>query len=184
MSRAANYKLYQGVTKAKARINVALATVLSVMTLGGAALVASPVFAAPAVNNGKVFSSSSTTLDACGYFTGEQTTRSTTSRTEAGVTYTTERGTWTGVSNNYGGGPVSSLGSVQGSFTQTTSTDGNGNVTGVETFTSDAGKIDQTFTYGPDVAGGYSVVVTATRDLSFLTSSTDGHCYTGAFPRP
>lgn len=122
-----------------------------------------------------------TTLDACGYFYGYQTaTETSTDSTGA----TTQKGQWTGVWNNYVNTLVASLGNVQGSFTETTSTDTLGNVTGTEEFQSNAGKIDQTFTYGPSVPGGFSVTVTATRDLSFLTSDTNGHCYTGPFPRP
>jgi hypothetical protein len=123
-----------------------------------------------------------TTLDACGYFYGYQTAVET--RTDSSGA-TTQNGQWTGVWNNYFNTRVASLGEVKGSFTQTTSTDSLGNVTGTEEFRSGAGKIDQTFTYGPSVPGGFSVTVTATRDLAFLTSSTQpGQCYTGPFPRP
>ena len=123
---------------------------------------------------------SSTTLDACGYFVGTQSA----AHSDTSGATTTEKGQWTGVSNNYVNTPVASLGNVHGAYEQTTATDANGNVTGSESFTSNAGKIDQTFTYGPDVPGGYSVTVTATRDLAFLTSDTNGNCYTGQFPRP
>ena len=125
-------------------------------------------------------SPSSTTLDACGYFVGTQTAAHSST---SGAT-TTEQGQWSGVNNNYVNTPVASLGDVHGSYKEVTTTDGNGNVTGTESFTSNAGKIDQTFTFGPDVPGGYSVSVTATRDLSFLTSDTNGNCYGGPFPRP
>jgi hypothetical protein len=150
---------------------VVLCTALTVLGVGGGV----EAFASPAHGT-----TSSTTLDACGYFTGEQTPAN--SKTDGATT--TERGTWTGVSNNYVNTPVASLGKVQGAFVETSTTDSNGNVTGTESFTSNAGKIDQTFTYGPDVPGGFSVSVVATRDLSFLTSDTDGQCYTGPFPRP
>ncbi|MCU1490918.1 MAG: hypothetical protein JWM85_2323 [Acidimicrobiaceae bacterium] len=127
---------------------------------------------------------SPTTLDACGYFGGEQTPAF--SHTSGDTTV--QAGTWVGVSNNYGGGPVASLGSVHGAFFETTTTYGpkGEDTTGTEWFTSNAGQISQTFTYGPDVTGGYSVIVTATRDLSFLTSNTNvvGGCYSGTFPRP
>lgn len=125
---------------------------------------------------------SSTTLDACGYFIGNQTP----AMTQTDGTTTTQRGTWTGVWNNYVNTQVASLGNVHGAFSETTSTYGpNGQDTqGTEVFMSNAGQIFQTFSYGPDVAGGFSVVVTATRDLSFLTSNTNGDCYTGTFPRP
>ena len=124
---------------------------------------------------------SSTTLDACGYFVGTQTANKT---TNSGSTYT-EKGTWTGVSNNYGGGPVTSLGPVQGSYTMTQDgsyADGAGIVSGSEVFHSDAGTITQSYSY--DASSGWHVSVTATGNRSFLTSDTDGHCYTGAFPRP
>jgi hypothetical protein len=127
-------------------------------------------------------STSMTTLDACGYFYGEQTP----AFTHADGGTTTQKGTWTGVWNNYVDTRVASLGTVQGAFSETTSTYGtNGQDTqGTESFTSNAGKIDQTFSYGPDVVGGFNVDVTATRDLSFLTSNTNGACYSGPFPRP
>lgn len=123
---------------------------------------------------------SGTTLDACGYFVGTQTA----AHSDTTGSTTTETGQWSGVTNNYVFTPVASLGNVHGAYKETTTTDANGNVTGTESFTSNAGKIDQTFTYGPDVVGGFSVSVTATRDLSFLTSDTNGNCYTGPFPRP
>ena len=122
-----------------------------------------------------------TTLDACGYFYGWQTPAFTLTD---GAT-TTQAGTWYGVYNNYYDSFVSSLGNVHGSFTETvTATEGALGIdySGTETFTSNAGQIFQTFTYGPDVAGGYDVAVSATRALSFLTSNTNGACYTGTFP--
>ncbi len=134
-----------------------------------------PASAAPASDH----TSSSTTLDACGYFVGTQTVSS--DKTTNGVE--TQHGTWSGVNNNYSNTPVASLGTVQGAFTEVITTDTSGNVTGTETFTSNAGKIDQVFSSGPSV-GGFSVTVTATRDLAFLTSDTNGNCYTGTFPRP
>ena len=59
-------------------------------------------------------------------------------------------------------------------FDETTSTYGpiGQDTQGTESFTSNAGKIDQTFSYGPDVVGGFSGAVTVTRDLSFLTRAT------------
>lgn len=122
----------------------------------------------------------STTLDACGYFVGVQTAANT--KTKNGVTE--QHGTWTGVSNNYVNTPVASLGDVHGAFREATWLDGNGDTVGTEDFTSNAGKIHQSFTYGPNVVGGFSVQVTATRSLSFLTSDTNGDCYMGPFPRP
>jgi hypothetical protein len=125
--------------------------------------------------------SSSTTLDACGYFMGTQTAN----KTEQNGAVSSENGTWTGVSNAFGEGPVASLGTVHGSYTETTTTNSDGSITtGTETFHSNAGEIDQTFSFGSGVPGGFSVTVTATRSLSFLTSSTDGACYSGPFPRP
>jgi ABC-type oligopeptide transport system substrate-binding subunit len=121
---------------------------------------------------------SSTTLDACGYFIGLQTPNKTTT---SGTTYV-ENGTWTGVSNNYDFGPVASLGAVKGSYTL--SQDGSfssGAITnGTEIFRSNAGTITQTYAY--DEATGWHVSVTGTRSLSFLTSDTNGHCYSGSFP--
>jgi hypothetical protein len=125
--------------------------------------------------------SASTTLDACGYFVGTQTANVTSTGKDGS---TTERGTWVGVDNNYVGSPVASLGTVQGSFVQTTATDPDGTEIGTEIFRSNAGQITQSFRIGPAVPGFFSVSVTATGDLSFLTSDTNGACYTGAFPRP
>jgi hypothetical protein len=127
---------------------------------------------------------SSTTLDACGYFVGTQVASNDSTSMSNGVTYDTQHGTWTGVENNYGFGPVASLGDVHGAFTEVTQTAADGTVTGTESFTSNAGKIDQTFTYGSAVPGTFDVSVTATRDLAFLTSDTNGNCYSGPFPRP
>lgn len=137
---------------------------------------ASPAFADPASTHVPV----STTLDACGYFVGTQTPRATTEKN--GVT--TQHGTWTGVTNDYSFTPVASLGSVVGSFKEQTETLPDGTVVGTETFHSGAGTIVQSFEIGPNVPGFFSVSVTATRDLAFLTSSTNGDCYTGPFPRP
>lgn len=127
---------------------------------------------------------SSTTLDACGYFLGTQTASNDTTTTGSdGTTYETQHGTWTGVENDYVFTPVASLGTVQGAYTEVTQTAPDGTITGTESFTSDAGKIDQTFTIGPN-ASFFEVTVTATRNLAFLTSSTAGECYSGPFPRP
>jgi hypothetical protein len=122
----------------------------------------------------------STTLDACGYFIGTQTA----AHSATAGSSTTEEGQWSGVLNNYSLTPVASLGDVHGAYRETTTTDANGNTTGIESFTSNAGKIEQTFTYGPGVVGGFNVTVTATRDLAFLTSDTNGGCYQGPVPRP
>ena len=155
------------------------ATVATITVLAsGVALVPVAASASPAHGT-----TSTTTLDACGYFLGDQTP----AFTHVDGATTTERGTWTGVTNDYSFTPVASLGTVQGAFAEVTTTyEGASGLdtVGTESFTSNAGQIDQTFTYGPDVVGGFSVTVTATRDLSFLTSSTNGACYTGQFPRP
>ena len=153
------------------------------MSVLGAALalgaVAAPALAVNDTPGPKI--SAPTTLDACGYFVGTQTANKT---DQSGTVYS-ENGTWTGVSNNYVNTPVASLGSVHGSYTETTTTNSDGSITsGTETFHSNAGEIDQTFSYGSGVPGGFDVSVTATKSLSFLTSSTDGACYTGPFPRP
>lgn len=155
----------------KTKIIGGLIAVPTALGIGGAGT----AFATPAHGD-----TTSTTLDACGYFVGEQTPAT----TEMDGATTTRSGTWTGVTNNYVNTPVASLGDVHGAFHETTTSNVAGDVTGTESFVSNAGKIDQTFTYGPDVVGGFNVTVTATRDLSFLTSSTAGNCYMGPFPRP
>ena len=130
--------------------------------------------------------SSSTTLDACGYFGGIQTPTESYTYTANGVTYHTEKGTWTGVSNIAGQtSPVASLGSVKGSYTESYSeNDGTYLLQGSETFRSNAGKVHQVYSYNAETFSDFNVSVTATRDLSFLTSDTNGHCYTGTYPRP
>ena len=120
-----------------------------------------------------------TTLDACGYFVGT----STANKTTANGDFFTDKGTWTGVDNNYGYGPVASLGTVTGSYTDSYTQDpATGYISdGMEIFRSGAGMITQSYAYD---ASGWHVTVTATGSLSFLTSSTDGACYSGPFPRP
>jgi hypothetical protein len=120
-----------------------------------------------------------TTLDACGYFTGVSTANKT---TQSGTFYT-DKGTWTGVSNNYYDTPVASLGTVTGSYTDSGNLDpSTGAITGgTEVFRSDAGSITQSYAFDP--ATGWHVSVAATGSLSFLTSSTNGACYMGTFPR-
>lgn len=125
----------------------------------------------------------STTLDACGFFVGTETPSNTRESTVDGVTTKSVRGTWVGVSNNHGGGPVASLGTVKGSYHLETVTSPDGTVNGTETFNSGAGKIEQVFTIGPNFSF-FEVTVVATRDLAFLTSSTAEGCYSGVFPRP
>jgi hypothetical protein len=86
---------------------------------------------------------------------------------------------------------VLSLGAVQGAYSETTQTGGDpfgssdpaAYFQGTEQFVSGAGKINQTFYFSPSNPGGWTVTVTATRDLSFLTSDTNGNCYPGPFPR-
>jgi hypothetical protein len=119
-----------------------------------------------------------TTLDACGYFIGTQTAHKTTT---AGSTYS-ENGTWSGVANNYSDIPVASLGTVTGAYTMKVVTNSDGSISGVESFKSNAGSIDQIFAYS--AATGWTVSVTATRSLAFLTSNTNGACYSGPLPRP
>jgi hypothetical protein len=125
---------------------------------------------------------SSTTLDACGYFVGLQTPTATHDVTAGNdVQKHTERGTWTGVDNNYAFGPVTSLGAVSGTYQESTTTT-NGVVSGTEDFTSNRGTISQQFTYPSDFSY-FNVSVQATGDLSFMTSDTNGQCYAGPFPR-
>jgi hypothetical protein len=152
------------------------------VSVGAAALLVVPAFTAGAFASPAHGTAESTTLDACGYFGGVQTAANT--KTDGATT--TQHGTWTGVINNSDQSPVASLGKVQGAFEETTTHnfDGLGDTSGTETFTSNAGQISQTFTYGPGVIGGFNVSVTATRDLAFLTSDTNGQCYMGPVPRP
>ena len=143
----------------------------------GAGLIAAPAFAV----NTKV--TSVTTLDACGYFVGLQTANKSSSSTSGTATTFSDKGPWTGVTNNYSNTPVASLGPVSGSYTESYSKNSvTGDITeGTELFRSDAGTISQTFSR---ISGTWSVGVVATGSLSFLTSNTAGACYTGPFPRP
>jgi hypothetical protein len=127
--------------------------------------------------------SSITTLDACGYFTGIQTPIQADQRVTNLVTYTKESGTWTGVTNNYVNTPVVSLGPVSGRYHDSHSKDAAGNIAGTERFRSAAGNIDQVYAYTASTHT-WRVSVVATDRLSFLTSDTNGQCYTGPFPRP
>lgn len=152
---------------------------LSALTVAivGIGLIAAPALA---VN---VKPTSSTTLDACGYFMGTTSQNKVSSTTSGTATTTSDKGTWTGVTNTYGGTPVASLGPVKGSYTQTYTFDtATNNITnGTETFRSNRGSITQSF---ERIGGTWSVEVVATGELSFLTSDTDGACYTGEYPRP
>ena len=146
--------------------------------IAGLLLTVSPTLA----KNQQGSQSYTTTLDACGYFVSSVTPMRSSSYVSQGVTYSSESGTFTGVTNNYGGGPVASLGRVSGTYTETYTTDAAGNVSGTEVFRSKSGTIYQTFSYDP--ASGYTVEVSAGGNLAFLTSDTNGHCYAGPFPRP
>ncbi len=129
------------------------------------------------------FVTNSTTLDACGFFSGVETPRNSRTYTNDGTTYTETKGTWSGVSNTYAG-PVASLGEVKGAYTKVTSEE-NGVLTGTESFTSNAGKVEQRFSYSVPSYSNFSVSVAATKELSFLTSDTNGECYDQTnYPRP
>lgn len=153
--------------------------VVAMMILAALGLLATP----SVVAQGGKGTPTTTTLDACGYFVGTETASNSRETVNAdGSTTVTERGTWIGVSNNYGNGPVASLGTVKGSYHKVVTENADGSLSGTESFNSGAGKIEQTFSFTPGV--GYTVSVSATRDLSFLTSDTAGSCYAGEFPRP
>jgi len=118
-----------------------------------------------------------TTLDACGYFISNATPNHSSAYTYHDVKHSSESGTFTGVINNYGFSPVASLGRVSGSYSETYTTDAAGNVSGTEVFRSKSGSIYQTFSATPEPGRVYTVEVSATGNLSFLTSDTNGHCY-------
>ncbi len=151
---------------------------LAAITVGVFASVAAPALAVNATPGQKI--TTTTTLDACGYFVGQQTAN----RTDVSGTLYSDKGTWTGVLNNYVMTPVASLGTVTGSYTDRYNLDSStGAISdGVEVFRSGAGMITQDYAYDPTT--GWHVTVTATGSLSFLTSSTNGDCYSGPFPRP
>lgn len=151
--------------------------IVAAIAAGTFAAAAAPALAVNDTHGQKV--TVQTTLDACGYFIGTSTANKT---TQAGDSYT-DKGTWSGVENNYYYTPVSSLGTVTGSYTDSYNEDSSGNITnGSETFRSGDGTITQSYSY--NTVTGWDVSVTATGDLSFLTSNTNGDCYTGPFPRP
>jgi hypothetical protein len=139
------------------------------------------LFATPASASG-VGVPTETTLDACGYFVGTQTATHASTYVDNGVTYTAEYGVWRGVDNNYFHTPVLSVSPVLGSYFDAHSKDAAGNIRGIERFSSAKGNISQAYAYS--VVTGWHVGVKATSQLSFLTSDTNGHCYTGPFPRP
>jgi hypothetical protein len=170
---------------------VLLGAVAAVVGLAALAVAGPGIAGADAGNGFNTLKGQSgyTTLDACGYFSGVQTASNgnTVTNPDGSVT-TEEHGTWYGVYNDATNHvvvtPVNSLGTVNGAYQESQTTNTAGDTTGTESFTSNAGKVSQQFSYGPDVNGGFSVNVTATRDLSFLTSNTAGQCYMGTFPRP
>lgn len=128
--------------------------------------------------------STSTTLDACGYFGGKQTPSTNSQFTDAtGTTHYSDRGTWTGVTNISTGTAVASLGSVTGDYSENYTVDAVGNLKGVEQFQSNSGAVEQNYSYDT-VTNAWTVRVSANRALTFLSSDTNGHCYTGAYPRP
>jgi len=116
-----------------------------------------------------------TTLDACGYFISNATPSRSSAYTDHDVKHSSESGTFTGVINHYASSPVASLGRVSGSYSETYTTDVAGNVSGTEVFRSKSGSIYQTFSFAP--AQCYTVEVSATGNLSFLTSDTPNNCY-------
>ena len=145
-----------------------------------------PVFAASLGSNGTIHAlgtPTSTTLDACGYFVGTQvSTQTHTVTTPSGITQESQKGTWTGIDNNYYNTPVASLGLVSGTYTENTTTS-NGIVRGTEEFHSSDGNITQQFSFTTSYTN-FKVNVRATGKLAFLTSNTNGRCYKGTFPRP
>jgi hypothetical protein len=154
-----------------------------VVVLAALALMTAPTLAA---NKGSKIPNSgtgTTTLDACGYFVGEQTATRTSEYVTDGVTYHSEKGTWTGIANNYSLIPVDSLGAVSGTYKEDYTIDAAGNISGTESFHADSSKIDQTFSFS-SATNSWTVTVTATHDLAFLTSDTNGNCYKGPVPRP
>ena len=146
--------------------------------LAGLLLTVSPTRA----NNKHGGQTYSTTLDACGAFVGAATPTSRTERPYQGVTYSSERGTFTGVTDNDNKGPVASLRTVTGTYSETYTTGAAGNLSGTEIFWSKSGTISQTFSYDP--ASGHTVEVSAMGSLAFLTSDTIGHFHAGPVPRP
>jgi hypothetical protein len=186
MKKSVYYNIRYGlVIKNHSKIKRALSATVASLFISG--IFVTPVFALSNNGNGVIRTTGTsvmTTLDACGYFFGYQTSSQTHVFTEPNKTvHDNERGVWAGVYNN-NGLLVNSLRIVIGNYVLNTSTSSNGVVTGTEEFHSAIGNIAQQFTYGPGVPGGYIVNVVATGQLSFLTSNTNGHCYTGPFPRP
>lgn len=153
-----------------AAVVLALVAILGITVLGSRALAGVPI--AP----------TTTTLDACGYFTGIQTATNSRSGTNPdGTAYSSDEGTWIGVWNN--GGPlVASLGGqVNGQYRESSTGSYDAQtLSGTEKFESKWGTITQVYSY----TGTWTVSVVATGDLSFLTSDTNGNCYSGPYPRP
>ncbi len=154
-----------------AAVVLALVAILGITVLGSRALA------------GVALNTTATTLDACGYFTGFQTATNSRSGTHPdGTAYSSDEGTWTGVWNTY---PtltlVASLGPVNGQYRESsTGSYGALTLSGTEKFESKWGTITQVYSYN----GTWTVSVVATGDLSFLTSDTNGNCYSGPYPRP
>src|SRR5947208_15542995 len=96
------------------RIAITVVSVLGTTLALGA--IAVPAFAANLTPGQKI--SSSTTLDACGHCVDTQNANKT---DQSGAPYS-EKGTWTGVSNNYGSALVASHGTLQGPYTDTATT--------------------------------------------------------------
>jgi hypothetical protein len=188
---AYKYNVTMGVSKIRRFVRARIALMLGILS-SAAMLTVLPLAAHAETGNGHNTlhgDSGYTTLDACGYFSAIQTaSEGSTTTSNNGSMTVQEHGTWTGVLNDATGhvtvSPVVSLGKVQGAFSETQTTTSDGVTTGTESFTSNAGKVTQTYEYGNGVPGGFVVSVTGTRDLAFLTSNTNGACYTGTFPRP
>lgn len=151
-----------------------------------AGALAVPAFAAS--NNGAggtvhgVGSTTTTTLDACGFFLGTQTQTQYHTFTKNGVLHDNERGTWTGVTN-VEGSKVASLGNVSGTYVENYTISKTGMLKGTEEFHSSVGNIAQQFSFNAATFSDFNVNVVATGELSFMTSNTNGHCYTGPSPR-
>jgi len=140
-----------------------------------------PASAAVNSGNGTVFetgTATSTTLDACSAFSGTQTSSQSHSvTTPDGTLNYSERGTWTGLTQNWGATPLGGLPTnVSGTYTlEYRYTAASGSLTGTEEFQSSAGNIAQQYSYSAST--GWTVNVVATGSLSFLTSNTNGNCY-------
>ena len=184
MTKHISYNIKTGVLKTKSTNLTKLITGATASIVFAIAF-SVPVFAASSNGNGTIRAigtPSSTTLDACGYFVGTQvSTQTHIFTTPSGMTHDNQKGTWTGVENNYSYIPVKSLGLVSGTYTENTTTS-NGMVRGTEEFHSSEGNISQQFSFTTSFTS-FNVNVQATGKLAFLTSNTNGHCYSGPVPR-